>query len=218
MAHHLSKRDWSDPERIPHMVDSYEERYGPAFWTPFIELVGPEKRRVIADFGCGPGMFLRDAAAKFMADELHGFDASKYMLKAASKILTESIKKGAVFLEVVDFDKQPIEIEPASVDLGFSGYMLHEVADPKDLVNQIARSIHPEGEYAVFDFISGNEEAFVKAFMERGMTEVNARKRYPHMCKHSATDIENLLLDAGFSSVIHTRIDEIRVIAVGRRE
>ena len=52
------------------------------------------------------------------------------------------------------------------MDLGFSGYMLHEVADPSDLVSQIAKAIRPGGEYAVFDFISGNEDAFVKAFME----------------------------------------------------
>jgi endonuclease III len=47
-----------------------------------------------------------------------------------------------------------------------------------------------------------------------GTSEENARKRYPHMCKHSLTDIENILKKAGFSSVKSKSILDTRAIVV----
>ncbi|MFW9965563.1 MAG: class I SAM-dependent methyltransferase [Candidatus Thorarchaeota archaeon] len=210
--------DWKDPERIPRMIDSYEARYGPDFWSQFMDLVGTESRAVVADFGCGPGVFLKDAAERFEAHEIHGYDASKYMLEAAAKILGEAISKGKILLHRTNFDNEPFDIDPDSIDLGFSGYMLHEVADPSKFVDQIAVTIRGGGRYAILDFVSGDKEAFVRTMTSRGMTEEKARRRYPHMCKHSVDDIERILLAAGFSSVEHRMLDEARVIAVGLRE
>ncbi|MHA2066946.1 MAG: class I SAM-dependent methyltransferase [Candidatus Thorarchaeota archaeon] len=218
MVDHLSKEYWSDSGRIPRLVDSYEWRYGPAFWISFLDLVGTESRKVVADFGCGPGMFLKDAADKFKAEELRGYDSRKDMLKAASKLLADTIPQGKVLLQTIDFEKEPIKIDPASVDLGFSGYVLHELTDPSSVVGQIVRTIRTGGIYTVFECYSGNEEAFVRAFVERGWPEERVRKSYPRMCKYSVDDIERILRDAGFSSVKHRKVDEFRVIAVGLNE
>ncbi|MHA1925666.1 MAG: class I SAM-dependent methyltransferase [Candidatus Thorarchaeota archaeon] len=211
-------KPYGDPERLARLIDTYEVRYGPAFWNRFVDLIGPESRAVVADFGCGPGMFLRDIAVRFEAEEIHGYDANKYLLKSAANILGESTIKSKVLLHRIDFDKDPMNINPESIDLGFSGYMLHEVADPSDFVNQIAKTIRRGGRYAILDYVSGDEEAFIRAMTELGIPEERAKSVYPRMCKHSADDFERILLTAGFSSVEKEILDKIRALAVGIRE
>ncbi|MFX0107013.1 MAG: class I SAM-dependent methyltransferase [Candidatus Hodarchaeota archaeon] len=217
---HLGKADWTDSDRIQSMIDSYSERYGKDFWEPFIELLGSKESRIVADFGCGPGLFLKDAIIQLNAEEVHGFDASRQMLKTASKILRESAenRKLAILLRTIDFDTDPIDIESESLDLAFSGYMLHEVVNPLEFARQIYKTMKSRGSYAVFDFISGNQEAFIVAMTERGMPEERARKRYPHMCKHSIEDIIGILNDAGFSVTESKRIGDFRALVLGTRE
>ncbi|MFW9793800.1 MAG: class I SAM-dependent methyltransferase, partial [Candidatus Thorarchaeota archaeon] len=115
----------------------------------------------------------------------------------------------------VNFDAEEIPLELESIDLGFTGFMLHEVASPTDFVSHVYRHIRKNGFFVVYDFISGNEEAFVKVITSHGMSEEHARKRYPHMCKHSANDIVKLLSTAGFEDCRMIVMDEMRVVVVG---
>lgn len=47
------------------------------------------------------------------------------------------------------------------------------------------------------------------------MSEEHARKRYPHMCKHSASEIVEILQESGFHDCCGMSIDEIHVVVVG---
>jgi ubiquinone/menaquinone biosynthesis C-methylase UbiE len=197
------------------MARSYSVRYDAEFWKVFESLTGPDPRSVVADFGCGPGLLLVDVAKRFKAHTAIALDESEQMLVVAESKLKELTTLEKLDIQQVNFDSEEIQVEPGSIDFAFSGFMLHEVASPSDFVSSVYRLVKSEGLYAVYDYVSGNEKMFVKAMTERGMSEERARKRYPHMCKHSADDIIKILETSGFSECRALVIGEIRAVAVG---
>jgi ubiquinone/menaquinone biosynthesis C-methylase UbiE len=212
---HLGRADWEDTDNIQNLIDSYSRRYGEEFWKAFFQLTGPEHRDTIADFGCGPGLFLVDAVKHYNANRAYGFDMSKNMLKYASHFIQEVLEPCDFVLEEVDFDKYEIPVKQDSIDLAFSGYMLHEIQNPGKFVKEIQSLMRNGGVYIIFDFISGNPEAFVNIMTEHGMPRDKARKRYPHMCKHSLSDLLDILKSSGFSTLDYIKLDEIRAIVKG---
>lgn len=210
----LGKGDWSDPERVKHFIQTYHQRYGDQFWDAVIELVGSGSRDIIADFGCGPGIWLADAASRFKASKIFGLDESESMLEQAKEILKKGISPENVHLNLVNLDTEPININPNSLDLAFSGYLLHELANPNDFISQLLTCLKEQGVCIVFDFVSTDVELFVKTMKQVGWDEERARKRYPHMCKHSPEDIETILRSAGFTD-ISSKLLDVRAIVLG---
>ncbi len=211
----LAKGNWEDPERVKHFAKTYSLRYGEIFWESVSKIVNQKQWSVIADFGCGPGVWLRDAGKRFNATHLHAFDASEEMLDYAKEILNTSKESTDFHTHHVDFDTDSIPIEPNTLDLAFAGYMFHEVAHPRNFAKQVFDCVNTNGIFIVFDFVSGNPEEFVTSMTQTGMDEERARKRYPHMCKHSVDDIAEILESAGFASINSDTIDGTRAIVVG---
>jgi ubiquinone/menaquinone biosynthesis C-methylase UbiE len=216
MTHH-GKEDWTDDDRVQRMAKSYAVRYDDKFWKALDAMIGSGTCKVVADFGCGPGRLLADVATRFNSILAIGLDESKEMLAQAEKSLKELTELDSFELVQVNFDTEEIPVETESINLGFSGFMLHEVASPTDFVSRVYRHIQSFGFFVVYDFISGNEEAFVKTMSEHGMSEEHARKRYPHMCKHSANDIVEILQMSGFEDCRMISMDEIRAVVVGHK-
>ncbi|MDH4213614.1 MAG: class I SAM-dependent methyltransferase [Candidatus Thorarchaeota archaeon] len=215
MAHPLGKADWTDRDRIKYIVETYSRRYDMLFWKNLVELVGTQKRDVIVDFGCGPGLFLVDASNKFAATRLIGLDESREMLDQAKIFIDERTSAVSYELTVTDFNEVEIPIPHSSVDLAFCGFMLHEMASPQNLVEQASRTLRSGGKYIVYDWISGNEEMFVRKMTEQGMSHEQARLRYPHMCKHSLDDIIGLMEAASLKDVKGIAVNDIRGLVVG---
>ncbi len=215
MAHHHGKSDWANYEHVQRMAKSYHVRYDDKFWNAFTSLSSSDTRHVIADFGCGPGLLLTDLANKFNAHTAIALDESGPMLTLAEKNLRNRTKLESIQIQQVNFDTDEIRIALDSIDLAFSGFMLHEVTSPRDFVASVYKLVKSNGVYIVYDFVSGNEEQFVKAMIDFNMSEDEARKRYPHMCKHSAEDIVEILEASGFSNCRVLRVDGIRAVAVG---
>lgn len=214
MANH-SKADWTDEERVQRMAKTYSARYDEKFWNAMGALVGSRTCEVVADFGCGPGLLLVDIANRYKAILAIGLDESNEMLAQAEIFLKERANLDSFELVQVNFDTDEIPLDSEIIDFGFSGFMLHEVANPTHFVSQVYQHITLNGFYVVYDFVSGNEEAFVKIVSQHGMSEENARKRYPHMCKHSANDIVEILSTGGFKDCRMIVMDEMRAIVVG---
>ncbi len=212
----LGRADWSDPERVKKLASSYSQRYGSVFWMAMQKLTGGQTRTTIADFGCGPGLFLVDALSKYKAKRVIGLDASEAMLKQASNLLQGKLPQNDIMLKTVDFDSSVLGLTSGSIDLAFSGFLLHEIRNPAGLVAQVYESVADSGLYAVYDFISGNMQAFVDHMKKNGMNNAEARRRYPHMCRHSLSDLERMLVNAGFSRVESSVID-VRAVVVGRK-
>ncbi|MFW9975619.1 MAG: class I SAM-dependent methyltransferase [Candidatus Thorarchaeota archaeon] len=215
MAHHHGKSDWTNQEHVQRMAKSYHVRYDDKFWNTFASLSSSDTRYVIADFGCGPGLLLSDLANKFNAHTAIALDESEPMLTLAEKNLRNRTKLESIQIQQVNFDTDEIRIALDSIDLAFSGFMLHEVTSPRDFVARVYKLVKSNGVYIVYDFVSGNEEQFVKAMIDFNMSEEEARKRYPHMCKHSAEHIVEILEASGFSNCRLLRVDDIRAVAVG---
>ncbi len=212
---HLGKADWTDPERVRRMADSYKLRYDTAFWQAFEELVGTDPREVVADFGCGPGLLLADLVKRLASTVARGVDESPEMLGYAETALTDVDGIESHSLQQANFDEDGIPLDSESVDLGFCGFMLHEVSSPSAFLAEAFRVVRREGVYVVYDYVSGNRDAFIRIMSSGGMDPSRAAKRYPHMCKHSVDDIEGLLRSSGFQDVQSIVLDGIRVVAAG---
>ena len=215
MAHHLGKADWTDNERVQRMARTYSMRYDEKFWNAFRTLTGIEPRLVVADFGCGPGLLLVDVAKRLKAHTAIAIDESEQMLSLAETNLREKTNLDSIIIQQVNLDTGKVQVASISIDLAFSGFMLHEVANPRDFVSDVFRLIKLGGIYVVYDYVSGNEERFVQKMIEQGMSEDGARKRYPHMCKHSADDIVSILESSGFVDCHALILDDIRAVVVG---
>ena len=211
----LGKADWTNDERVQRMVKTYAVRYDDEFWNAIGSLIGSNTREVVADFGCGPGLLLAEIATRFKASTAIGLDESSEMLGQADLFMKERTELDSFELIEVDLDGRDIPIETDHIDLGFSGFMLHEVASPSEFVSMVHQHTKLQGVFVVYDFISGNEEQFVTTMVQHGMTDEHARKRYPHMCKHSASEIEEILQKSGFQDCREVSIDEIRAVVVG---
>lgn len=212
---HPGKANWEDSERVQRLVDTYSIRYDCHFWEALLRLTGHHQRDALADFGCGPGLFLVDAIARYKSCRIVGLDASEEMLKHAKYFLEKNAKDENFELKQFDFNKEPIPLSADSLDLAFSGFFLHEIKDPEGHVKQVYKLLREGGTCAIYDYISGNEEAFVSQMVEAGMDEERARMRYPHMCKHSIKEIETFLKTAGFDSVRSFMIEDMRAVVTG---
>ncbi len=218
MVEHLGKADWQDPERVQGMVQSYNERYPEAFWNALLELIGSEQREVVAEFWPGPGLFLADAVSKLQAKRVYGLDESESMLKQADEFLSCVLSPDNYTLKQHDFDTDEIALDLSSVDMVFSGFFLHEVKNSQPIIVQAAQSLKSSGVCVVFDFVSGDEEAFVRVMGAHGMDEEKARKRYPHMCKHSVDDIFEFMTEAGLEPTGSKKIRGTAALIVGLKD
>lgn len=218
MVEHLGKANWQDPERVQGMVHSYNERYSEAFWNALLELIGTEPREVVAEFGLGPGLFLADTVSKLQTMKVYGMDESESMLKQADEFLSCVLSSDNYILTQHDFNTAPVTLEPSSVDMVFSGFFLHEVDSSQSIILQAAQSLKPSGVCVVFDFVSGDEEAFVRVMGAHGMDEEKARKRYPHMCKHSVDDVVEFMTNAGLKLAGSRKIRGTAALVVGLKD
>lgn len=210
----LAKGDWTDPDRVKFTNKTYQSRYGDMFWTTFNKLIENKTRNVIADFGCGTGLWLFDAATRFNSTRLHGLDESEEMLRQAEEIIGKSIPTENIQLDLINLDKERIAIKQDTLDLAFSGYVLHELANPNDFSSQVYSCLKRNGICVIFDFVATSEELFIEIVSHVGMSEDHAKTRYPHMCKHSIADIEAILKSAGFENISSELLD-VRAIVVG---
>ncbi|MFW9805272.1 MAG: class I SAM-dependent methyltransferase [Candidatus Thorarchaeota archaeon] len=215
MEHHYAKDDWTAADRVQRMANSYRVRYDAEFWNAFNSLVGTQPRLIVADFGCGPGLLLADIARQFNAHTAIALDESEQMLAVAKNNLKNVTNLEKINIQTVNFDIDLIEVNPNSIDLAFSGFMLHEVVSPIEFVTKVNSLMKSDGLYVVYDYISGNEEQFIKTMSLMGMSEEHARKRYPHMCKHSADDIVRILETSGFQDNQSRIINDTRMVVVG---
>jgi SAM-dependent methyltransferase len=212
----LGKDDWSTDDRVQRMIKRYPMSYHDPFWAALQRLVGLKPKEVVADFGCGPGLLLVDLFKKFQAKYVYGLDESENMLKQAARFLSEIMSDEQFTLQKINFDESQIKLEPDTIDFAFAGHIFHEITDPIDLTLQVFTTLKQGGQFAVFDFVSGNPEGFVKGMVGAGMDEETAKARYPHMCKYSVDDLTDFFSKSGFSDIAFEKTDEeSRAVVVG---
>jgi len=140
------------------------------------------------------------------------------MLKQADEFLSCVLSSDNYILTQHDFNTDAVALEPNSVDMVFSGFFLHEVDNAQSIIVQAAQSLKPSGVCVVFDFVSGNEEVFVRVMSAHGMDDERTRKRYPHMCKHSVDDIVKLMTKARLKPTGSKKIRGTAALVVGLKD
>ncbi len=212
---HLGKADWSDSERVESLANSYGERYGESFWRAFSNLMNSMSVSDVLEFGSGPGLFLVDAVKRLGASRVYGIDESAEMIEQAKAFLSRVLSPTQFTLVQLNLDTDKIPFEPGIADLAFSGYLLHEVSAPFQHIQSACKLLKDTGVYAIYDFVSGDEEAFVEGMIARGMDEKRARKKYPHMCKHSVDGIRGFFDDANYQFSQYEMVEDFVAIVIG---
>src|SRR5262245_11665930 len=136
MPTHQSLGGASDEELLDRMVKTYPERFGAEFWVLFTARVAPRlpPRPVTIDLGCGPGLFLRDYAARYPSARLFGYDVTPAMVEYARRL---SLAGAAAEFAVHDVTTHPLPHPEASVDLVVMSSVLHVLDEPFPVLAEI---------------------------------------------------------------------------------
>jgi SAM-dependent methyltransferase len=132
------------------MTQSYENRI-PANVRAIIaeEAIAPlgEKPHIV-DLGCGPGLWLRDAAALRPDATLTGYDRDAQMLDAARGLGLKRAKWRSADVIAPDFT-----LKPDSCDVIATHFFLHFFADPRHILTTIHDALRPGGAYVMTGWV-----------------------------------------------------------------
>lgn len=104
---------------------------------------------VLADLGCGPGIFTGDVAKAFPGLKVIAFDISAGMLELAGNYLESAKLTDRTSLMLGNLQKLPFGDD--SLDVIVSTFSLHHWIDPQGAFGEIHRVLKPQGQFLVFD-------------------------------------------------------------------
>jgi SAM-dependent methyltransferase len=203
MPTHQSLSGVSDADLLQRMVATHAERFGDAFWAFFAERVAPDlpAHPTIVDLGCGPGLVLRDLAARHPAATLYGYDVTPAMIAHGRELAYPGAKPT---LAVHDVTAQPLPHTPGTVHLVTMSSVLHVLDEPLPVLAEIRRVLAPRGTFLLHDWIRQPLPSYLawrRDVMKEG--EVESRRRgfrlFPVHNKYTPEDWQWLLGEAGFA-------------------
>jgi SAM-dependent methyltransferase len=203
MPTHQSLSGVSDADLLQRMVATHPERFGEPFWTFFAEHVAPRlpARPTIVDLGCGPGLVLRDLAARHPAATLYGYDVTPAMITHAREL---SYRSGAPTLAVHDVATQPLPHGMGTVHLVCMSSVLHVLDEPLPVLAEIRRVLAPDGTFLLNDWVRQPLSSYLawrRDVMKEGEAESRRRgfRLFAMHNKYTADDWQWLLGEAGFA-------------------
>ncbi len=139
-------QDWST--LLGHFIDQKE----------FIEALKHKVKGIdtLADLGCGPGFVLRELST--VVKKLIGVDYSDKMLQQARENLCELRADGRVELRLGAIEHLPMRDE--EVDLVLINLVLHHIAEPHGIFQEVNRILKPKGKVLIVDFNKHQKENF----------------------------------------------------------
>jgi SAM-dependent methyltransferase len=202
MATHQALQGTSDEEFLERLVSGHSERYGANFWAVFTEHVAPAlpPQPVIVDLGCGPGLFLRDLAARYPQALLYGYDVTPAMIAYGQQLTTAGQRPT---LAVLDVATQALPHPTASVHLVTMTSVLHVLDEPLSVLAEIRRVLAPGGLFLLHDWIRMPLPVYLARRQENldEDSEVSRQRGFrlfPAHCKYTLEDWQWLLGEAGF--------------------
>ncbi len=203
MPTHQSISGATDQDLLARMVDTYADRFGEDFWAFFARSVAPSlpPRPVMIDLGCGPGLLLRDLAARAPAASLHGYDVTPAMIAYGREL---SFAGARATFEVLDVSTQPLPQAAGTVHLVTMSSVLHVFDEPLPALAEIRRVLAPGGTFLLVDWIRQSLEGYLRyrrEVMGEGDADVERRgfRLFPVHNKYTPDDWRWLLAKAGFA-------------------
>lgn len=105
---------------------------------------------IVADIGCGTGYFAIPAAKTVSrTGKVFALDISRDMLAETDK---RAVAEGTDNVITMIIQEAELPIETDSVDVALFAFVLHEVDDPKAVLNEAARVLKPDGRVAIIEW------------------------------------------------------------------
>ena len=119
----------------------------------FVKIIGKEPVADFLDIGTGTGRILELLAAK--VERGMGIDVSSEMLTVARTNLEAANLRN---VHVRQGDMYNIPVDDQSIDLATLHLVLHYSDDPRQVIEEAARVLRPNGRLVIVDFLTHNEE------------------------------------------------------------
>jgi SAM-dependent methyltransferase len=144
---------------LARQLERYYVRFNDDFWVFFATEVQPllPDAPVLADLGCGPGLYLRDMSARLPRAKLIGVDQMETMLGHARSLeyvgATPTFKSGDVTGTLPLIDE--------SVDLLTIAAVMHSLEDPFSFLKEVRRVLKPGGVFLLYDWVRVGFKAYL---------------------------------------------------------
>jgi ubiquinone/menaquinone biosynthesis C-methylase UbiE len=136
----------------PHNKDRLltPERYGRMPPEEWLRLFGLKAGDVCADIGCGPGYFTVPAAQIVgPAGHVYAADLQSEMLATVAARVKES---GLTNVDIIKAGDSSVPLPPASCDLIWIAFVLHEVSARAGFLHQLRQALKPGGRLVVVEW------------------------------------------------------------------
>jgi SAM-dependent methyltransferase len=136
---------------LARQLERYYVRFNDDFWSFFTADVQPllPDAPVLADLGCGPGLYLRDVRARLPEATLIGVDKGEDMLGHARTLTFEG---QAPTFENGDV-AGTLPLADGSVDLLTIAAVMHTLEDPFSFLKEVRRVLAPGGLFLLYDWV-----------------------------------------------------------------
>ena len=196
----------SSPEfSSERMAETYEDRYGFAFWELFDTAVLPRlpDSPVVADLGCGPGVFLQDLSRRLPGATLYGSDVSQDMVDRAKEL---DYGGATVELTQQDLTQPPLPMPDGSVDLVTVITVLCFIDDPFPILAELRRVLKPDGTFVLLDWVRHSLKEYLEGRAQAGGNEDHQHRmqRFPLHNRYTAEDWRWLLGQGHFEILAET--------------
>lgn len=201
MATHQEIGGMSDDELLQRMVTTHPDRFGDAFWAFMTTQVMSRLpgRPAVMDLGCGPGLFLRDVAARYTPAALYGYDLTPAMIRYAQQLTYQGVTPT---LAVHDLAAQPLPVAPGTLHLVHMSAVLHVLDDPYPVLAEIRRVLAPGGIFVLNDWIRTPLDVYLASRSDGSISSDADRQRwfrlFPVHNKYTVEDWQWLLTGNGF--------------------
>ena len=214
MATHQEIAGVSDQDLLERMLRSHDDRFNDVFWQLFDQQISPHigENPVVADLGCGPGLLIRDIAARYSESDPHGFDVTPAMIEYAN-----GLDLSAHFA-ALDITTSAVPLKDHSVDLLTMAAVLHVLDEPLKCLAELRRLLKPNGRFLLVDWVRQPLYKYLVMMMENvpperaeQMEKAVLRLSVAHS-KYTIDDWVWLLGKGGFEVTHHeqTRSDHFR--------
>jgi len=170
------------------------------------------KSKLILDLGCGEGVWLPQFAKFTQPENVFGCDIDQESVDLAKKLLAPIPAKNLVV--------SPTEHLPYAdgfFDIVFANEVMEHVTDDLETAREVYRIIKSGGQFVIFSpnrgwpfethgMFIGKKYYWGNIFLLPWLPKFISKKFAPHVRNYSNSDIEKILLSAGFSLTYHRHV------------
>jgi SAM-dependent methyltransferase len=188
-----NKPDWGDKERIKHLIERFSIMYNELFWESISKHIRKNVPLSILDIGCGPGLFMKELAARFPDAVLCGLDEKQEMLNEAEKRVP-----GAELIRGLA-DESFIKNHKKKYDIIYLGLVFHELDNQINFLEAVKENLLRKGGLLIiYDFVIVPLEIYIQAYIPF-MSEDDIIQRFPRPAKFTKNDITYLFEKTGWT-------------------